>query len=320
MDIIIENPGRLHSLVWMLLFLQFYCSIEIGSQLKLQSIVQGGQVKTGISCLVINDFYIDFLPCLVQIHPVNTPPWEIHLKSCRDKISPHHLFFQSPHRAAQNPLHPGNHIFIAGAAVQNGAAVIRSNPVHTFINQLPLLFLCQIHPGNLPPPQVIRIQLQSPVHHSSQIHGLEFIIFPLPQSQTISHIMGKSTGSKLFQPGGTEAAGVPVENLCRTFPDPLLGRLIESRLHPLPGHLPVTRLTAVPVEQFPPACILPAFCQRGQSPDRQRNPPCRPFQKTAVVPVSRRVLHSQSWEKPAQAVNEIGRPAHLPLPVCTAVR
>ena len=129
---IIEHTRRLHLLAGMLFLLQFHRRIEINSKLQLQSIIERHQVERRISRLVIDNFHIDLIVRLAEIHAVN-PSAQTHFLMLRQidvdrrqrvlhrernlefpwlKFSLPDLLLQCPDSSFQDPLHADNAVLI----------------------------------------------------------------------------------------------------------------------------------------------------------------------------------------------------------------
>ena len=116
----------------MLFLLQFHRRIEINSKLQLQSIIERHQVERRISRLVIDNFHIDLIVRLAEIHAVN-PSAQTHFLMLRQidvdrrqrvlhrernlefpwlKLSLPDLLLQCPDSSFQDPLHADNAVLI----------------------------------------------------------------------------------------------------------------------------------------------------------------------------------------------------------------
>ena len=74
---IIEHARRLYLFAGMLFLFQLHCRIKIDRKLQLQSIIKRHQVKRRISRFIVNNFHIDLIIRLAEIHTVN-PPAQAH--------------------------------------------------------------------------------------------------------------------------------------------------------------------------------------------------------------------------------------------------
>ena len=204
--------------------------------------VQRHQIKGSISCLVINDPHIQLaVLCVHGIHTVNTSALERHLHAFRFKLPGFQLLLHCPHGSSHHSLGALDHILVAGAAFQNGIAVVRTDLIHQPVHDLISLFFRKGGPFQ---PFLFHLFckfLHNLVHNISHIHRAEFILCTLRQAQAILEKMGKCTGGKTFQPGSTVRRHLSVEHLCHAFADHI-GRTPGHRcLHQLSRQFPVLR-------------------------------------------------------------------------------
>ena len=116
----------------MLFLFQLHCRIKIDRKLQLQSIIKRHQVKRRISRFIVNNFHIDLIVRLAEIHTVN-PSAQTHFLMLRQidvdrrqrilhrernlefprlKFSLPDLLLQCPDGPFQDPLHADNAVLV----------------------------------------------------------------------------------------------------------------------------------------------------------------------------------------------------------------
>ena len=229
------------------ILLHLKCTVQIDHQLQLQSMIQGHQVKGGISGLIVNDTDIQFaILSRHGIHTVDAAALKYHLEPFWLKLPGFQLLLHCPHRSSHNSLGPLDHIFISGTAFEDGISIICGHSLHTAIHNVISLFLGKRGPLQAFPLHFQCKPFQYLMHHISTVHGFKFVFRTGGEQKAILKEMSKGTGRKAFQPGCPIGRDFSVKSLRHTFTDDICRLFRKRSFHQILDQSPVFGTFQIP--------------------------------------------------------------------------
>ena len=97
--------------------------------------IQGHHIERLASGLVIQHLYIDLIPILAGINPVDLAVRKPEFIGRRLEVPGRQLLGKRPHRTLQHALHAHDHIFIPCGTIQYRIAIVRDRLFHAFVNE-----------------------------------------------------------------------------------------------------------------------------------------------------------------------------------------